>query len=100
RPDGLTRRELAEEVGWNYMTSVRALDELVAQELAQVVVVCPPRRYRLLSAASLALGVSLTAPAALTPVTAALTPSNPRPASSTARRSQGFTGGEHGAATS
>lgn len=94
----LTRRELAERIGWNYMTSVRALDELVAQELVAVVDKEPPRRYQLLGAPRLLPGPSITPPAALTPSAATLTPPTRGRAKRSPRRSQPFTAGEGGPA--
>ncbi len=63
--DALTRREVAERIGWNYMTSVRALDELVAQELVAVVDRQPPRRYQALGAPRLVAAGALTPPGAV-----------------------------------
>lgn len=92
----LTRRELAERIGWNYMTSVRALDELVAQELVAVVEKEPPRRYQLLGAPRLLPGAAITPPAALTPSSAPLTPRTRGTAKRSGRRSQPFTPSEGG----
>ncbi len=65
--DALTRRELAARAGWNYMTSARALGELVAQELAAAEGREPPLRYRLLGGPASALGgARLTPPDAIT----------------------------------
>lgn len=72
----LTRREVAERIGWNYMTSVRALDELVAQELVVVVDRQAPRRYQALAAPRLVAAHALTPPATLTPSSSAHTPSS------------------------
>lgn len=88
----LTRRQVAERIGWNYMTSVRALDELVAQELVAVVEKEPPRRYQLLGAPRLLPTPGLTPPAALTPSTARFTPARRARAKSKGQRSQPFTG--------
>ncbi len=88
----LTRREIAARIGWNYMTSVRALDELVAQELVAVVEKAPPRRYQLLGAVG-ALGTAgLTKPAALTPSSGGLTPPTAAKPTRSRSRSQPFTG--------
>jgi DNA primase len=43
----LSRREIAERVGWNYMTSARALNELAEQELVAVSKREQPKRYAL-----------------------------------------------------
>ena len=87
----LTRREIAERVGWNYMTSVRALEELVAQELVAVTERVPPRRYQLLGAPRMS-SAGLTAPAALTGVHTGLTPKSRCQAKSCRKDSQPFTG--------
>ena len=92
----LTRRELAEAIGWNYMTSVRALDELVAQELVAVVEREPPRRYQLLGAPRLVPAVGITPPDALTPSAAPLTPRTRGKPRRSAARSQPFTPGAGG----
>ncbi len=60
------RREAAALLGWTYTTTRRALDELVAHELARVVDGDAPRRYRLLDGAAPPVGVTgLTHPDAL-----------------------------------
>ena len=84
----LTRREVAERIGWNYMTSARALDELVAQELVTVVERQAPRRYQALATPRLVAASALTAPAALTPSTPALTPPGRARAKTSRARSQ------------
>ena len=92
----LTRREIADQIGWNYMTSVRALDELVAQELVAVVEKLAPRRYQVLGAPRLVAAAELTPPAALTPSTPASTPRRGARAKTSGRRSQAFTGRRRG----
>ncbi len=65
--DALTRRDLAALAGWNYMTSARALGELIAQELVVVEGRDPPARHRLLGGpASVLGGARLTPPEAIT----------------------------------
>ncbi len=88
----LTRREIAEQIGWNYMTSVRALDELVAQELVAPVDRQPPRRYQLLGAPRLVATDALVAPDALTPSSVPFTPAGSARAKTSGRRSQPLTG--------
>jgi hypothetical protein len=95
-PDALTRREIAERIGWNYMTSVRALDELVAQELVAVVEKKPPRRYQLLGAPGVLASGGITDPGALTPLTDSLTPATRSKPTRSRRRSQPFTGRKGG----
>jgi len=56
------RREVAAALGWHYMTAARALDDLVAHELARVVDAGPPRRYRALEPGVLGGGATLTPP--------------------------------------
>lgn len=92
----LTRREIADRIGWNYMTSVRALDELVAQELVAVVEKQAPRRYELLGAPRLLSTADLTSPYALTPSTSTSTPRRRARAKTSGQRSQPFTGGAAG----
>ncbi|MEZ6184138.1 MAG: hypothetical protein R3F62_03895 [Planctomycetota bacterium] len=66
----LTRRAIAERCGWNYMTSVRALDELVAQELVVVSKPQPPREYSLVDRGLTFDARGLTRPDALETFTA------------------------------
>lgn len=94
--DALTRREIAEAIGWNYMTSVRALDELVKQELVAVVEKKPPRRYQLLGAVGVLGTQGITPPAALTPSTDSFTPATRSKPKRSRRRSQPFTGRKGG----
>jgi len=61
----LSRRELAERIGWNYMTSARALVELVDQELVVQSGRELPRRYGLLAGAAALGRVVLVDPAAV-----------------------------------
>ncbi len=91
----LTRREVAERIGWNYMTSVRALDELVAQELVAITERQAPRRYQLLGAPRL-VAAGLTPPQALTPSSSAFTPAGRAHAKTSGKRSQPFTGRRRG----
>src|SRR4029079_11176851 len=88
----ISRREIAERIGWDYMTSVRALDELVAQELAVVAEKTAPRRYQLLGAPRFVAADTLTPPSALTPSTATLTPAGRARAHASGNGSQGLTG--------
>jgi DNA primase len=88
----LTRREIADKIGWNYMTSVRALDELVAQELAAVADKQAPRRYQLLAEPRLVDAAALTAPATLTPTTETFTSKRRARTKTSGARSQPSTG--------
>jgi len=74
------------------MTSVRALDELVAQELVAPVDRQPPRRYQLLGAPRLVAADALTAPDALTPSSVPFTPAGSARGKTSGRRSQPLTG--------
>ncbi len=63
--DKANRREIAAALAWSYNTARRALDELVAQELAVVADAGPPATYRVLDRSLLGGGSALADPAAL-----------------------------------
>ena len=84
-PGALTRREIAERMGWVYNTARKALVELVQQELAAVADDGPPARYRLLDRSSLLSAAgALVDPATLGPPSKTRRrPAKPKPTSPT-----------------
>jgi len=66
RKESLTRRELAQCLGWSYTTTRRALDELVSHELATLDAdEDSVRRYRILDDVPLGTATGLRAPQAI-----------------------------------